>query len=197
MAKISKKIEIMNAALKLFSKMGYEAVGVDLIASEVGMKGPSLYYYFKKKEDILDELINQLSKYYEANFVSVDNKRKYPESIDELIEISMKRVLFSIRDEKIIMTRKLLMIEQFRNKKLSEVATKHNLTVLIELYVNIFEHMMEAGIIKKEDPEILAFEFVAPVTVLIQLVDREPDREEEALLKIRKHMDYFAKTYGL
>ena len=46
------KERILYAALDLFSKKGYDGVGVDLIAENAGLKGPSLYRHYKGKEDI-------------------------------------------------------------------------------------------------------------------------------------------------
>ena len=41
---------ILDAALKLFAKKGYEAVSVAEIADAVGVKAPSLYKHYKSKQ---------------------------------------------------------------------------------------------------------------------------------------------------
>ena len=56
MDKIPTKDRILDSALTLFAEKGYDGVGVDLIAENAGIKGPSLYKHFKGKEDILDAL---------------------------------------------------------------------------------------------------------------------------------------------
>ena len=38
---------------------------------------------------------------------------------------------------------------------------------------------------------MLAMEFAAPVTLLIQMCDREPEREQEAMELIREFLKYF------
>ena len=65
------------------------------------------------------------------------------------------------------------------------------------MYAGIFEGLMERGILKKNDPEYLALEFVSPVSLLIHMYDRQPEREEEALGKIRKHFEHFAGVYAM
>ena len=55
---------------------------------------------------------------------------------------------------------------------------------------------MEKGILKKDDSEYLALEFVAPVSLLIHMYDRQPEREEEVMDKIRKHFEHFVKVYA-
>lgn len=47
----------------------------------------------------------------------------------------------------------------------------------------------------KGDPEIVALEFIAPVSLMIQLHDREPNRKKEILKTIKKHMDEFINRY--
>ena len=59
-----------------------------------------------------------------------------------------------------------------------------------------FADMMKKGLLKQDDQEYLALEFVSPVTLLIHIFDRQPEREAEVLEKIRKHFERFVKTYG-
>ena len=51
--------------------------------------------------------------------------------------------------------------------------------------------MAEKGLIHTDDPELLAFEYIAPISMLIQVYDREPDRESEIHQKIQEHIHYF------
>lgn len=48
---------ILLCALELFSKRGYDAVGVQEIAEKAGITKPTLYYYFKSKLGLLEALI--------------------------------------------------------------------------------------------------------------------------------------------
>ena len=49
--------EILNCALELFSQKGYEAVSPAEIVEKVGVKKPTLYYFFGSKEGLLEELL--------------------------------------------------------------------------------------------------------------------------------------------
>ena len=51
--------------------------------------------------------------------------------------------------------------------------------------------MAERDLIQMDDPELLAFEYTAPISMLIQVYDREPDRELEIHRKIQEHIHYF------
>lgn len=48
---------ILNTALELFSKQGFETVGVQAIADKAGLAKPSLYYYFKSKRGLLEAIV--------------------------------------------------------------------------------------------------------------------------------------------
>src|SRR6056297_712178 len=55
-----RKKEFVNTAKKLFFTKGYEQTSVDSIIQEIGLSKGSFYYYFKSKEDLLDELTKDL-----------------------------------------------------------------------------------------------------------------------------------------
>jgi AcrR family transcriptional regulator len=56
-----RKKEFLDIARRLFFTKGYEQTSVDEIIKEVGLSKGSFYYYFKSKEDLLDELTKELS----------------------------------------------------------------------------------------------------------------------------------------
>ena len=193
MKDMSTKERIMYAALDLFSKKGYDGVGVDLIAEYAGLKGPSLYRHFKGKEDIFNSMIELVASHYEEGFGLKKEQEELPESMDELIENAMSRIQFTMHDDIIRKVRRILAMEQFRNSRVAELTSRYHLENLQQVYADIFAGMMEKGILKQENPEILALEFVSPVSLLIHMYDRQPEREEEVLDKIRKHFEYFTK----
>ncbi|MGQ4598926.1 TetR family transcriptional regulator [Nocardia sp. R6R-6] len=49
----SRRTEVVDKAIDLFFHRGYNAVPLDDIGAAIGMTGPSLYYYFPTKADIL------------------------------------------------------------------------------------------------------------------------------------------------
>jgi hypothetical protein len=93
------------------------------------------------------------------------------------------------------MTRKLLTIEQFRDERAKKLATKHFITGLTEMFTHVFSGMMEKGLLRRDDPGLLAFSYTAPVSALIHLCDREPDRTADALDRIEAFARLFIQTY--
>ena len=44
---------ILNAALELFARQGYQATGIDEIGAAAGVSGPAIYRHFGSKQDLL------------------------------------------------------------------------------------------------------------------------------------------------
>ena len=55
--------------------------------------------------------------------------------------------------------------------------------------------MMAGGILINVDPEMLAFAYTAPITSLIQLCTREPDKQEEVMKRAEEFVKFFIATY--
>ena len=195
--KKTKKQIIMDAALDLFSEKGYAAVGVDEIGAAAGVKGPAIYHYFKGKEAILNELLNKYEEYYGLRFGNRNDHIHIPETLDEFIKVSLERLDFTIHNQQIQKFRKLITIEQFRNDTFKKLATEHFLLNTIDLNKIILIELIKKGQVKDYDPDLIAFEFTAPVTSLVALIDREPDKEEMVMNIIRNHMEHFVRVYGV
>ena len=111
--------------------------------------------------------------------------------------MTMQMVDFTIHDEKVIKTRKLLTIEQFRDERARDLATKHFLTGLQDMFTPIFAGMMKKRLIREDDPAMLAFAYTTPISSLIHLCDREPDKMDEALEKVEAFSRHFMKVHGV
>jgi AcrR family transcriptional regulator len=79
---MSKREDILNAAMKLFNQYGYHAVGVDWIRDEAQVSKMTLYKYFLNKEDLVREV---LKLRHEAFKASIENAVSKKESAEEKI----------------------------------------------------------------------------------------------------------------
>jgi len=52
--------DILKVAARLFAERGYERTTLEMIADELGLSKPSLYYYVKSKEDILADIFQEI-----------------------------------------------------------------------------------------------------------------------------------------
>ena len=192
---MSTKERILDAALTLFAENGYDGTSVEQIARFVGIKAPSLYKHYKGKEDILNALIDSAEERYEVMFGSEKNIGKVPESREEFIKVTMERISFTMRDPIIRKTRMLLVQEQFRNERISEVTTRHQLDGIQRMFAKIIKGMMDEGIVVKDNPKMLAVELTAPAVLQIARSDRQPQCEKECMEYIEKHLRHFCKVY--
>lgn len=190
------KEKILDAALVSFAENGYKGTNLRDLAAGMGLSKSSLYKHYKSKEEIFNAVIDRMEAYYTARFGSPSQLPPVPKSCDELYDMTMRLLDFTVHDEKIILTRRLLLTEQFRNESARQLAAFHFLTGTTDIYRNIFEKMIQSGVLRGEDPEMLAVTFTSPITVLVHACDREPDREPEFMERIRAFVRHFIATYG-
>ena len=92
---------IVNTAVRLFYKHGFEKTSTRQIAGELNMSVSNLYKYFKNKEDIFDDII---MGYYEnylvgfSKFISHENKDSFD---DESTQFLAKAIFESIKNNQI------------------------------------------------------------------------------------------------
>ena len=117
--------------------------------------------------------------------------------MEELIELSLDRIKFTLKDPIIKKVRRLLTMEQFRNPNIAKLNTSHSIDSIQGLYKRIFAEMIKSGAIKNSDPDFLAIIFTAPVSLMVQLYDREPQKENEIINRIEVFFRSFAKEYAV
>ena len=195
MANVTKE-RILEAALQMFSQNGYAGTNIRELSASLGLVKSGVYKHYESKEAIWNALLDQMIAYYGEPFGSPDHLPPVPDSPEELTRLTMHMVNITVHDEKIIMTRKVLTLEQFRDDRARDLATKHFLTGLTEMFTQIFTGMMEKGVLRKDDPKMLAFAYTAPISALIHLCDREPGKTEDALKQAEEFSRHFIRTYG-
>ena len=195
MAKDTKE-RILTAALEMFSQKGYEGTNIRELSASLGLVKSGIYKHFESKEAIWNALLDRMIAYYGERFGSPEHLPPVPDSSEEFIVMSMRMADLTIHDEQIVKTRKVLTLEQFRDDRVRDLATKHFLTGLTEMFTHIFTGMMDKGLLRRDDPAMLAFAYSTPISALIHLCDREPEKTEDAVRKIEAFSRHFMKVYG-
>ena len=195
MAKDTKE-RILAAALEMFSQKGYEGTNIRELSASLGLVKSGIYKHYESKEAIWNALLDQMITYYGERFGSAEHLPPVPDSPEEFVSMTMRMVNLTIRDEQIVKTRKVLTLEQYRDARARDLATKHFLTGLTEMFTRIFSGMMDKGLLKKDDPAMLAFAYTTPISALIHLCDREPEKTEEAIAQIEAFCRHFIRTYS-
>ena len=190
------KERILVAALEMFSQNGYAGTNIRELSASLGLVKSGVYKHYESKEAIWNALLDEMIAYYAEHFGSSEHLPPVPDSLEGLVTMTMQMVNFTVHDERIIMTRKVLTLEQFRDGRARELATKHFLTGLTEIFTHIFAGMMDKGSLRRDDPAMLAFAYTTPISALIHLCDREPDKKEAALAKVEAFSRHFIRVYG-
>lgn len=192
---MSTKEKVLDAALALFAENGYDGTSVEQIANIVGIKAPSLYKHYKSKEDILNALIDKAESHYDEFFCSAERIGIIPDGKEEFVSMTMKRISFTMKDPMIHKIRRLLVQEQFRNERLAQITSRHQFDGIVGMYEKIIRGMMGNGLVKEDDPEMLAMELTAPAVLMIARADRQPECVHEMLEMIEKHVRHFCDVY--
>lgn len=191
---------ILDKALELFSERGYDSVSVGEIAKAVGIKAPSLYNHFPGKQAIFDAIIESTAVRYEEDTDRIDIhvqdvQRDVPvftEITEHVLFEKVRQVFeYSLHDETISRFRRMMTIEQFRSPELAALYSRRYVERVLNYHAGIFRALIASGEICAEDPDALAMMYVAPVVTLIGICDRQPEREEECLEKLRNHVSLF------
>ena len=61
----------------------------------------------------------------------------------------------------------------------------------------MMKYLIRQGVLAEDDPEIMAAQLCLPISVWINLCDREPDRETEIMELVDRHIRQFFKLYQL
>ena len=201
--KVNTKQEILNVALDLFSAQGFEATSVSQIAEAVGIRKASLYSHFASKQEILDSLVRNVLEQYEKHsiFARADwddpdfTKDKQDMTADAATKMIIGQIRYILHDPLISKGRKMLTVEQFQNPMLAELQTKLNYSDVMKYFTGFVRFLIRKGKLSGDDPESMAAQLCLPVSVWINLCDRESAREDEVMQLVERHIRQFFSAY--
>ena len=197
------KQEILEASLDLFSVKGFEATSISQIANAVGIRKASLYSHFENKQAILDALVKDvLDQYAERSIFAKADWDEYDDAEDKsaltpdaAAQMILGQIRYILHDPHISKARKMLAMEQFQNSELAKLQTKQNYSDVMRYFTGLVKHLIRNGILADEDPEIMAAQLCLPISTWINLCDREPDREQEVMEVVSRHIQQFFRVY--
>ena len=198
------KQEILNAALDLFSVQGFEATSISQIANAVGIRKASLYSHFENKQAILVAIVKEvLERYAEHSIFALANwddpdftKDKQDMTPDAAVQMIQGQLRYILHDPSISRSRKMLVIEQFQNRSLAKLQTKQNYEDVMRYFTGLVGFLIRQGVLTEDDPEIMAAQLCLPITVWLGLCDREPEREQEVMGLVERHIRQFFRLYA-
>ena len=182
------KQKIILEAMKLFSVHGFSAVSTRTIAAQVGVSNGALYKHFKSKQDIFDAIILQSKQIFINKYKDLMDSCKKQ---SDLKQMCMNMFLFQIEDEWIVMFRRMLIVEQFRDQQIADIYREFNIEMPLQYQAKVFQALISLGIMEEKDPRVLSIELYAPFFLYHTI----PVNRDELIPLLEKHVEYFIENY--
>ena len=184
---------ILAEALKLFSAKGYDSVTVAMIAENCSIKAPSLYKHYKSKREIFDAVYEKALNKYDSFITSIKiNEDEITSLNSDILFSKLKAVIrFFTHDEEIVMLRKLMKLSNDSN--IRAAYSEKFFDFVINYHKRLFDELIKEQLMIAEDSLSLAMLYDSPLLVIIDELDRHPEREEELLERLKAHSKLFFK----
>ena len=188
---------ILAEALKLFSAKGYDSVTVAMIAENCSIKAPSLYKHYKSKREIFDAVYEKALNKYDSFITSIKiNEDEITSLNSDILFSKLKAVIrFFTHDEEIVMLRKLMKLSNDSN--IRAAYSEKFFDFVINYHKRLFDELIKEQLMIAEDSLSLAMLYDSPLLVIIDELDRHPEREEELLERLKAHSQLFFKLAAI
>lgn len=159
------KDRIMDTAIDLFSRKGYEAVAVQEIAAAVGIKKSSIYSHFKSKDQILQSILSYFSKELARSHVKPPDEEKLIEfCLDTqgpagLMAVAGKQFDDLMKTPKMRKIWRMIAMEIYRNSMIRSFYEREVIDRPVRFWEKAFRAMMKRSLIRQTDAGTLAREF--------------------------------------
>lgn len=166
-------INILKASKKLFACHGFNKTSTHMIANEVGIKKPSLYYFFKNKEKIyvciLEELFNDAIHLFKKSF---EDNVDLEKCLEELFSLSKKNgpFIFSVHSHEEESFKKIRDLSEELTGHMHHYISSKKLRISDEdaLMIILDTSQMYAQRIAEQQPTISPAEYAALLTKLFK-----------------------------
>lgn len=169
MNKTQKKI--FDAAIKVISSSGYNKATMDEIAELAGVAKGTLYYNFKNKEDLFNEIV-KIGIEYLCNEIKEINSNEI-EPIIKLQKICRFQLSFFYQNKDLVK----VVLSQLWGDDNRQIELRNMIREYIEYIKCIIEDGIEHENIKKEDSLILAHAFFGSIvsTAIYDLINADTE----------------------
>ncbi|MGE7749065.1 TetR/AcrR family transcriptional regulator [Lysinibacillus fusiformis] len=139
--------KIIEVAYVMFAEKGFEKTSLAMIAAEVGISKPAIYYYFQSKDQLITYLFDELYKVIQQD-VAVDYKELSRVNFkEELLELGYKSIEAQGKDpyfNKIFNQYVLLAArDESYKKQLVELETS-----FLTSFVEVLQYGVELGVLE-------------------------------------------------
>ena len=186
------KDKILQTALAMFSRRGYDAVSVSDIAGELGITKGALYRHYKSKRDIFDHIIAHM----EAEDLRRAREFEMPENrlsdseagydsvtLRQLGEFTRAQFIYWTQDEFAAAFRRILLLERYNDEGIERLYHMYLGSGPLEYVRDLISFALPG-----EDAALLAVEYYAPMYFLMELSDNKA-----SLKLLEKHIENFER----
>lgn len=191
------KEQITETALELFSQNGFLGTSMSDIASQLKITKGALYKHYESKQQILEQIIERMAK------LDLERAKKYemPETeqkkfaeayihipTEKIREYSIAQFRHWTEENFSAKFRKMLTLEQFRSKEMSDLYQNYLGTGPLEYMTKIFKKMTKS----KPKARQLALEFYGPIFILYSVYDgAEENAKKSVFVQLENHIKNF------
>jgi AcrR family transcriptional regulator len=189
---------ILDAAIRVFARMGYHGARVSDIAREAGIAYGLVYHYFKNKEEILSTIFNERWGMFIDAVEGIDAT---PNTARQKLVSIAALVLHAhrLRPDWV----KVLVLEIQRTSRFSQLTQMRSVGRLFQVMAKILEQGQNDGELRSDvDPEVASFLFIGGLELVItarvlDVLQVDPEDEQEYYQKVAKTVvDIFINGLG-
>ncbi|MBW3094541.1 TetR/AcrR family transcriptional regulator [Bifidobacterium sp. 64T4] len=171
---------IIEEALHLFASNGYDAVSVSQIAQAVGIKAPSLYKHFTSKRAIFDAIVEHMRQLdaehaKQAEVPGMDEEDGEGDieapAPENLRAFMVDRFRYWTEDGLAHDYRRMLTLEQYKSAENMAMYQKVLGSGPVAYIEDMIGAMVDAGLLRGDDPKKMAIELYAPFFLLVSAAD--------------------------
>lgn len=197
------KERILQEALKLFAKNGYEAASVRDIAGQLGMTQAALYKHYKNKQDIFDCIVGRMKENEKVRAAeynmpgvddSIDSDSYKALSVSQVKLYSLIQFIYWTEDKFASSCRKLLSLEQYRNYQAARLYGQYLVAGQFDYMEKIISELIRQGQWQEGNAREMALEFYSPILALILVYDGAEDKEK-VKAELKDHIGRITKKY--
>jgi len=150
--------QIMQAALRVFARLGFHEASTKEIAAEAGLKSPALlYWYFKDKQELFESILLEMTPLTEQ----VSNFNGQMDLPPEEALTSVARVCLSAFDDPdVARLFRVFISDVSRGPEASIYFVRSGMNSILDYLVSYFQRQVELGRLRPHDAQSSARSFV-------------------------------------
>ncbi len=166
---LNKRRVIIDAALQVFARYGYEKATIKQIAQEARLSTPSLlYWYFRDKEELFQAVLGKVSPLIGMAANPENLSGRPPE---EVLPIIARTFLDTYDNTETVKLMRIILSETARKPEICAVFARQAMITVLDFLVDYLRKQVSLGKLRAHDYQSAARSFMG--TLVIYLLSRE------------------------